>query len=308
MVGSTGELAIKSFGTVMLVENVADVEHLTANLLYGMLRILAPFMAVIVGIALAANYLQVGFLFSSQPLAVSLDKINPFSGFKRIVSMKSVVKVAISAAKAALVGLVFYLSIRSGMQEYFSLGDCEIGRITDFLAAEAFSISIKAALILLVLGIADYAFQHRDHIKGLMMSKYELKEEYKEVEGSPLIKSRIKSAQRELARKRMMKSVPDADVVITNPVHLAVAIRYEVDEMSAPRVVAKGQRLLAERIKNIARDHGVPIYENKALARSLFELVEVDGEIPESLYRAVAEVLSYVYRLKGKVPEFLKNR
>jgi flagellar biosynthetic protein FlhB len=250
----------------------------------------------------------VGFLFSSQPLAVSLDKINPFSGFKRIVSMKSVVKVAISAAKAALVGLVFYLSIRSGMQEYFSLGDCEIGRITDFLAAEAFSISIKAALILLVLGIADYAFQHRDHIKGLMMSKYELKEEYKEVEGSPLIKSRIKSAQRELARKRMMKSVPDADVVITNPVHLAVAIRYEVDEMSAPRVVAKGQRLLAERIKNIARDHGVPIYENKALARSLFELVEVDGEIPESLYRAVAEVLSYVYRLKGKVPEFLKNR
>jgi flagellar biosynthetic protein FlhB len=191
---------------------------------------------------------------------------------------------------------------------YFSLGACEIGRITDFLAAEAFSISIKAALILLVLGIADYAFQHRDHIKGLMMSKYELKEEYKEVEGSPLIKSRIKSAQRELARKRMMKSVPDADVVITNPVHLAVAIRYEVDEMSAPRVVAKGQRLLAERIKNIARDHGVPIYENKALARSLFELVEVDGEIPESLYRAVAEVLSYVYRLKGKVPEFLKNR
>jgi flagellar biosynthetic protein FlhB len=297
----TSRFAGQSFAAVTPVENLSDVQRITGDVLLGFARIVSPFLLAILGIALVANYIQVGFLFSTTPLALSLEKINPISGFKRLFSMRSVVRVVINCAKAGIVGVVFYFSIKASMNEYSALGDCGVREIIGFMGREAFSISIKAALILGLLGMADYAFQRREHTKSLMMSKHELKEEYKEIEGSPLIKSRIRSAQRELARRRMMKAVPTADVVVTNPVHIAVAIKYDSQTMDAPAVVAKGKRLIAEKIKEIAAAHGVPIFENKPLAQSLYELVEVDSEIPESLYKAVAEVLSYVYRFKGKV-------
>jgi flagellar biosynthetic protein FlhB len=302
MLSRTSDFTVKFLGPVPGVETFDDVRVLTVDLMIGGAGILAPFLLAIFGMALVANYLQVGFLFSTQPLALSLDKINPIAGFKRLFSMQSVVKVLINGAKAGLVGLVFFFSIKSGMKRYFALGDSGVRSIVDFMANEALAIAAKASLILLGLAMADYAFQRREHIKSLMMSKHELKEESKEVEGSPLIKSRIRSAQRELARRRMMNAVPTADVVVTNPTEIAVALKYQMDGMSAPTVVAKGKRLLAEKIKEIAREHGVPIFENKPLARSLYDLVEVGSEIPEHLYRAVAEVLSYVYRVQGRVP------
>ena len=301
-VSQASDFAASSFGNMTVIESSSDVERVTVDVILGIAKIVSPFLLAILGVALAANYMQVGFLFSTDPLALSLEKINPISGFKRLFSMKSVVRVLINGAKALLLGLVFYYSLRSSMHQYFSLGDCDILEIVGFLSRQAFIMSMKAGLVLAVLGLADYAFQRREHIKSLMMTKHELKEEYKEIEGSPLIKTRIKAAQRELARQRMMKAVPTADVVVTNPVHIAVAIKYDGEEMSAPTVVAKGKRLLAERIKEIATEHGVPLFENRPLAQSLYELVEIGSEIPESLYKAVAEVLSYVYKLKGRVP------
>ncbi len=304
----TSDLTIKYLSPPPLIESFDDVRTLAIDLIAGGAGILAPFLMAVFGIALVANYLQVGFLFSTQPLSLSLDKINPISGFKRLFSMQSVVKVLINSAKAGLVGLVFYVSIKSSMDKYFSLGCCDVRAVIHFMAEEALAIAAKAALVLLGLAMADYAFQRREHTKSLMMSKHELKEESKEVEGSPLIKSRIKSAQRELARQRMMNAVPTADVVVTNPTHIAVAVRYDMQDMNAPTVVAKGKRLLAEKIKEIAREHGIPMFENKPLAQSLYELVEVGSEIPESLYRAVAEILSYVYKVQGKIPGALAGR
>jgi flagellar biosynthetic protein FlhB len=307
LVSETSGFACKFFGTTPLIESAADVETVAVGAILGATKILAPFLLAMLGVALVSNYVQVGFLFSTQPLAPSLDKINPVAGFKRLFSMRSVVKLGINCAKAAFVGIVFYYSIRASMDRYYSLGDCGIRDIVNFMGKESFSISIKAALILGVLGLADYAYQHSEHIKSLMMSKHELKEEFKEIEGSPLIRSRIKAAQRELARRRMMNAVPTADVVVTNPVHLAVAIKYDGESMLAPTVVAKGKRLIAERIKEIAREHGVPVIENRPLAQSLYELVEIGSEIPESLYKAVAEILSYVYRLKGNIPSIVRG-
>jgi flagellar biosynthetic protein FlhB len=303
----TSDLTVRFLGPMPLVESFDDARRLAVDVIVGGAGILAPFLLALFGIALVANYLQVGFLFSTQPLALSLEKINPVAGFKRLFSMQSVVKVLINGAKAGLIGLVFYFSIKGSLNQYFALGDSGIRSIVGFIAERALALAAKAALILLGLAMADYAFQRRQHTKSLMMSKHELKEESKEVEGSPLIKSRIRSAQRELARRRMMNAVPTADVVVTNPVHIAVAIKYEAADMSAPTVVAKGKRLLAEKIKEIAREHGVPIFENKPLAKSLYEMVEVGSEIPESLYRAVAEILSYVYRVQGRIPAALRK-
>jgi flagellar biosynthetic protein FlhB len=306
ILSQTSDFTVKFLSPLPAVESFNDVRSLAVDLLVGGAGILAPFLIAVFGIALVANYIQVGFLFSTQPLSLSLEKINPVAGFKRLFSVQSLVKVLINSAKAGLVGLVFFFAIKGGIDRYFALGDSGVRSVVEFMADEALAIAAKASLILLGLAMADYAYQRREHIKSLMMSKHELKEESKEVEGSPLIKSRIRSAQRELARRRMMNAVPMADVVVTNPTEIAVALKYQADGMSAPTVVAKGKRLLAERIKQIAREHGVPIYENKPLARSLYDLVEVGSEIPEHLYRAVAEILSYVYRLQGRVPSGLR--
>jgi flagellar biosynthetic protein FlhB len=307
LVTETGEFASKAFSGTTVIASGADVQTITLDVILGAAKIVSPVLLAVFGIALVANYTQVGFLFSTTPIALNLAKINPIAGFKRIFSMRSLVRVLINCAKAGLLGAVFYLSIKSGMDSYFSLSDCSIAEIVHFMGKEAFSIAVKAGLILVLLGLLDYAFQRREHIKSLMMTKHELKEEYKEIEGSPLIKSRIKTARLKLARQRMMKAVPTADVVVTNPVHLAVAIKYDIETMVAPKVVAKGKRLVAEKIKEIATGHGIPIFENKDLAQSLYDLVDVGSEIPENLYRAVAEVLSYIYRLKGRVPALMSK-
>jgi flagellar biosynthetic protein FlhB len=304
----TQGIAGQYLGNTFPLESAADAQTIATGAMLKFFELLSPFFLAVLGMALAANYVQVGFLFSSQPLAMSLDRINPISGVKRLFSMRSVMMVVISSAKAALVGLVFYYSLKGSINKYFNLSDCDIREIITFMVKEIFRVCMRAGLVLLGLGLADYFYQKREYIKSLMMSKQELKEEYKEIEGSPLIKGRIRSAQRALARRRMMAAVPKADVVVTNPTHIAVALKYDGDKMAAPSVVAKGQRLIAEKIKEIATAHGVPIFENKPLAHSLYDLVEIGSEIPASLYKAVAEVLSYVYRLNGKIPQMLSGK
>ncbi|HVP58627.1 MAG TPA: flagellar biosynthesis protein FlhB [bacterium] len=303
----TAEITGRYLSTAPPLESSQDVQVVATGAILRFFGLVGPFLAAVVGMALAANYVQVGFLFSSQPLALSLDRINPISGMRRLFSMRSLMQVVISSAKAALVGMVFYYSLKGSIDKYFALADCSVGEIVSFMVKEIFRVCMRAGLVLLLLGFADYAYQKREYIKSLMMTKQELKEEYKEIDGSPLIKSRIRAAQRALARRRMMAAVPTADVVVTNPTHIAVALKYDGEKMAAPTVVAKGQRLIAEKIKEIAMAHGVPIFENKPLAHSLYDLVEVGTEIPASLYKAVAEVLSYVYRLNGKLPRVLTN-
>jgi flagellar biosynthetic protein FlhB len=295
-------------GNTQLVENLQDVETLAARTVLSLFRIVGPFLGAVGVVALAANYSQVGFMFTTGPITPSLDKIDPVQGAKRLVSMKTLVKTGVNLAKAALVGVVFYYSIKGNLREYVMLGDSDVPAILEFIAREAFSVGIKAAVLLLILGFVDYAYQKREYIKNLMMTQHEMKEEFKEIEGSPVTKSRIRSVQKSLARQRMMKEVPEATVVVTNPTHVAVALKYEPETMPAPIVVAKGKRLLAERIKEIAAAHGVPVYENKPLARSLYDLVEVGEAVPESLYKTVAEILSYVYRLRGRYPGVVQQQ
>jgi flagellar biosynthetic protein FlhB len=304
----TTDVIAQYLGNMQLAENLYDVETLATTTILSLFRIVGPFLGVVACVALVANYSQVGFIFSTGPITPSLDKIDPIQGAKRLVSMKTLVKTGVNLAKATLVGLVFYYSIKGSLREYAMLADSDVSEIIHFIAGEAFDIGIRAALLLLALGFVDYAYQKKEYIKNLMMTHHEMKEEFKELEGSPVTKSRIRSVQKSLARQRMMKEVPEATVVVTNPTHVAVALKYDAEIMQAPVVVAKGKRLLAERIKEIAVAHGVPIYENKPLARSLYDLVEVGEAIPESLYKAVAEILSYVYRLRGRFPDTVQQR
>jgi flagellar biosynthetic protein FlhB len=304
----TSDVLTQFLGNTGTVGDLYGVQVIAGRTILSLFRIVGPFLFAVAGVALVANYSQVGFIFTTTSITPSLDKIDPVQGAKRLFSTRTLVKTAINLAKAALVGLVFYLSIKASLQKYITLGDSDIKTILEFIAKEAFDIGIRAAALLLVLGIVDYAYQKKEYIKSLMMTHHEMKEEFKELEGSPVTKSRIRSVQKSLARRRMMKEVPEATVVVTNPTLIAVALKYDAETMPAPLVVAKGKRLIAEKIKQIAAEHGVPIYENKPLARSLFDLVEVGEPIPESLYRAVAEVLSYVYRLGRRHPEMTQQR
>jgi flagellar biosynthetic protein FlhB len=178
------------------------------------------------------------------------------------------------------------------------LGDSTPGQYASTLGKLALILAIKISVVLLIVALFDFAFQRFDYASNLKMSKQEVREEMKDTEGNPVLKGRIKQVQREVARRRMMSEIPKADVVVTNPTHIAVALKYDSKEMPAPMVLAKGQRLIAEKIKEVAREHNVPIVENKPLARSLFKLVDVGAYIPDTLYRAVAEILAHIYRIR----------
>jgi flagellar biosynthetic protein FlhB len=204
-----------------------------------------------------------------------------------------------SLLKLTIVGGVAFLTVKGEMKNFALLGDMELNLIFVYIFKIFFKIFIRCSLAMIILVIIDYAFQRWEFENRIKMTKQEVKDEFKKSEGDPLIKSRIKSIQMEMARKRMMQDVPDADVVITNPTRLAVALRYDSSTMNAPKLVAKGSRKIAEKIKDVASEHGIPILENKELARNLYSLVEVGQEVPPALYQTVAEVLAYIYRLKS---------
>ncbi len=263
-------------------------------------KLLAPIMLSILVIGIFANVGQVGFLLTLEPLMPNPEKIDPMKGFQRIFSMKSLVELIKGIVKILIVGYVAYLVIKGHYKDYFLLIDQGTGQILVFMMKIIFQVAIWSGLILLVLAALDFGYQKWQYIKDLRMSVQEVKEEMKEYEGDPQVKGRIRSIQREMARKRMLSDVPKADVVITNPTHYAVALKYDSETMDAPRVVAKGARNLALKIKEIARQNGVPVVENPPLARMLYKTTEIGMEIPMELFQSVAEVLAYIYRLKGK--------
>jgi len=268
--------------------------------LIGFFVITMPIFAAMIVIAIGINVAQVGFHVSPKALELKFDKLDLVKGMKRMFSMQSLFRMARDIVKLAVVGLVAYWSIQSEFQSMFLLPDKTIAQLASTMVALSLKISMKIGAIILVIAIIDYAYQKYEYEKSIKMSKHDLKEEYKETEGSPHVKSRIKQLQREMTRNRMMRAVPEADVVVTNPTHIAVALKYNPEKSGAPEVVAKGERLIAQRIKEIALLHGIPVVEDKPLARALFKMCEIGQVVPATLYRAVAEVLAYVYRLKKK--------
>jgi len=289
ILGQAGEISLDLGGAAAF---------LTGALLSG-LKIAAPVMAVVFAVAVLVNFFQVGALFTLKPLQPKLEKINPAKGIKRYFSVRTLADLIKNLAKLILVGVVAYKTVEGEMAGLAGLASMSVEQIVVYILSICFQIFLRCALLILALALADFAFQRWQYNKNLMMSKQEVKDEYKQREGDPLVKSKIRAIQRRLANERMMDAVPEADVVITNPTHLAVALSYRSGEMSAPKVVAKGADLLAERIKEKAQEHGIPLVEDKPLARALYRL-EVGQVIPEELFQAVAKVLAYVYQLKDR--------
>jgi flagellar biosynthetic protein FlhB len=243
---------------------------------------------------------QNGFLLTSETLTPKLSKLNPFSGLKRLFSLKSLTELVKSIIKILIVGTVSYLVVRKEMDAFPGLINLGVADILIFISKIAFKTMLYTSLVMILMAIADVAYQRWQHEKDLRMTKQEVKDESKQRDGDPAVKARIRAVQRDMARKRMMAAVPEATVVITNPTHLAIALKFDKD-LPAPIVLAKGAGHMAAKIRAIANENDVPVVEQKPLARSMFKLVEVGDYIPAELYRAVAEVLAYVYRLKGLV-------
>ena len=275
-----------------------------SELFLGVMMLLAktalPVMFSIMIIGLGINLLQVGLVISTEKLEPKLDNLNPINGFGRIFSKRSLVELVKSIFKIIIIGFFIWLYVKDQIpyMPYFIYYD--LGTSLEQIADIIFTLAFQIIAVIMVLAIADYAYQSWQTTQDLMMTKQEVKDEFKQTEGDPQIKGKIRQKQRQMAMMRMMQEVPKADVIVTNPTHLAIALMYK-QGMTAPVVLAKGQDIVAERIKNIAREHRIPILENKPLARALYESVQVGDIVPRELYQAVAEVLAHVYKLKHKV-------
>lgn len=249
---------------------------------------------------IASSFAQVGSIFSFDPIQPNFDKVDPLKGLTRILSMKSFYEFFRLVIKISIALFVSYGLMKA---ELFSSPDklwVEPGTLLGIFSSSAKSIFTSLFFIFLIFAAFDYFLQRKDWMKQVKVTKQEAKDEAKERDGNPQVKSRIRSIQREMSRKRMMQNIKKADVIITNPTHIAIAIQYDRDKMLAPKVVAKGADLVAARIRELAKEGGIPIVENVPLARTLYKSVKLNQAIPRALYQAVAEVLAYVYRLKNK--------
>jgi flagellar biosynthetic protein FlhB len=248
--------------------------------------------------AIAILIYQVGLVITPAAFAFKPDRFNPISGLKKIISIRSLVELVKGVLKASILLGMLFMVLRNERELLLSIMLFPLEKGVGIIAGKIWGLALRMALMLLIIALADYAYQKWEFEKSIKMSKQEIKEENKQMEGDPLIKSKIRQKQREMAMKRMMADVPKADVVVTNPTHLAIAIQYDQKSMSAPVVVAKGEDHIARKIREIAEENGIPLVENKPLARALMQQVEIGESIPEDLYRAVAEVLAFVYKLK----------
>jgi len=260
----------------------------------------APILAVTFIASLVSGYAQVGFVFTTESITFKLERLNPLNGLKRIFSVRSIAELIKSIFKIGVIGYMAYSFLRNEVYGLLATMDMSVRGIGSYIGITAVNLALRICAALIILAVFDYGYQWWEYERGLRMSKQEVKEEYKQIEGNPEIKSRIKQKQRQISMSRMMQEVPKADVVITNPTHYAVALKYDAEASPAPVVSAKGQGYMALRIKEIAGENNVQIVENKPLARTLYETVEIGDMIPPELYQAVAEVLAYVYSLKGK--------
>lgn len=280
---------------------IASVEDIMFEITVESSIVLLPLMAVAVVIGTAAAAMQVGLKYTPEAIKMKLEKIDPLKGFKRIFSARAIVELFKSLFKITLVGAVVFTIIYIHLDDLLMMyqkhpldGFYLIARLTGL-------IGVASAILLVILAVPDYIYQRYDHEKQMRMSKHDVKEEHKKMEGDPRIKSKRRQKQMDMAMNRMMQEVPKADVVITNPTHFAVVLKYEDGSMAAPVVTAKGADFVAKKIKELARENHIPMVENKPLARALFSQADIGDEVPEDLFKAVAEVLAYIYRLKHKI-------
>lgn len=286
---STWEVTIDNFFVIVI------------QLLWICAKFMLPIFGVVIVVALVTNYVQVGFLVTGEPLKMKLERLDPIKGFKRIFSLRAIVELVKSLLKVSIVSVVVFVVLWGERERLLLLSKYTIKEMLGFVGDLTLKLGIYVAILLVILAFFDYLYQRYEHNKNLRMSKQDIKDEFKNIEGDPLIKSKIRERQKQMAMRRMMQEVPHADVVITNPTHFSVAIKYEAGKMNAPVVIAKGQDYVALKIREVATAHGITLIENKPLARALYQRVEIGESIPEDLFKAVAEVLAYVYRLKGAV-------
>lgn len=292
----------KSFQDYLLMNvTPGNLRVIFLMILKDLVLYLGPILLVAMIAGVLSNVAQVGFMLTGEAILPKFEKINPISGFKRIFSLKSVVELVKSLLKIGFVGIVTFLVLWKRMPEILILSQKSIGTALVTLGSLSVQMGLFASGALLFLAVLDYLYQKYDFEKSIRMSKQDLKDEFKSMEGDPLIKSRIKQRQREMAMRRMMQEVPKADVVITNPTHYAVAISYDEAKRDAPVVVAKGVDFTAQKIKAIAKENDVMTVENRPLARALYSQTEIGDTIPEEFFKAVAEILAFVYRAKKKV-------
>lgn len=287
-------------GEAWLTLDRDDVTARWVSLTWGLGRVLLPMLGLLLATAVAANLGQIGFLWLPQKLALDISRIDPLKGAGRLFSLSNVVRLGFGLFKVAVVVSVAVYSLWDKFDEIVALGSLELPQAALFVVETTLWTCLKIAGALLVLAIGDYAYQRSRHERDLRMTPQEIREEMKALQGDPQIIARRRAVQRQLVLNRLSSIVPKADVVVTNPTELAVAIAYDMEKMAAPVVLAKGAGVLAQRIRRLALENNVPIVERKELARLLYKQVDVNRPIPLEQYAAVAEILRYVYRLKGK--------
>lgn len=264
------------------------------------ISLIAPILIALVIISLISGYGQVGFRITPKVFMPNFARFNPITGIKNVfISAKSIAEVIKSLLKLVIVSLFAYFVLEDTIKSSAGLIDYSIDEIFNFMVDTAFRLIWKIALVYIAFAATDFFYQRIKHKRSLMMSKQEVQEEHKQMEGDPHIKAKIRSKQLMIARNRMMKDIPKADVVITNPTHYAVALKYELGSKYAPKVLAKGVDEIAQKIKKIAVEHNIPLHEDIELARALYKHCEVGDEIPTNLFKAVAQVLAYIYQLKN---------
>lgn len=295
-----GLLAVMQYYIGQSFNLVNETDNLQAILLQGLMLmapIVVPIMLVLIVAGIAINITQFGVLFSAEALTPKLQRLNPIQGFRRFVSIRSLVELVKSLFKLSVIGMVAWVTLSSRAPELLTLMHGSVWESSIIVWDMVFSVWWRIGIAMLVLGILDLTYQRWQYQQDLRMTVQEMREELKQFEGNPQIKQRIRAIQRQMSLNRMMAAVPDADVIVTNPTTYAVALRFNPLTMEAPVVIAKGARLTAERIRDLAVEHNVPIVERPPLARALYRTMEVGQSIPEDLFRAVAEVLAYIYEI-----------
>ncbi len=281
--------------------NTANIYSILYFVVYRWLWIVVPVFAILIAVTLFGNILQTGFMWSPEALKFDVEKLNPVSGIQKLFSKRSAVEVLKSLLKIFILAYISYSLIINELPYIFSLTGQDTRSIVGYLGNASFSLALKIGIIFLFIAGLDYLYQRWQYRKDQMMTVQEVKEEHKEREGNPLVKSRLRSLQREMARRRMIEDVKTADVVVTNPTTYAIALKYAAGEMPAPKVVGKGAGFVAARIKEIAMMHRIPLVENRPLAQGLFFAVKVGDLIPEKFYLIVAELLAEVYKRKHRM-------
>lgn len=305
-IGYVGERLMRYFSETYQVIDVYAVDSFTPALATAFLRdglvevllVCLPMFAVAVVVAFIVNVYQVKWQVTTKPLKPKLSKFDPIKGFQRMFSKDKLFELIKSVGKIALIFYIAYTELKDEAGAVVALYDFSLEQAIVYIGDFIINLGIKLSIFYLILGIVDYIYQKLKFKRDLKMSKQEVKDEYKQQEGDPQVKGRIKSKMREVSQRRMMQKLPEADVVITNPTHFACAIKYDKEVSEAPVLIAKGADYLAQKIKEVAKENHVPIVENKPLARMLYYNVDLDSEIPQELYQMTAEVLAYVYRLK----------